>query len=59
MFLYARLVLDYLASNIFYSGAEMKSSIDELPEELSDLSAESPCLVYRDVSDMFIVIRKS
>ncbi|KAI8626353.1 hypothetical protein F5Y19DRAFT_227422 [Xylariaceae sp. FL1651] len=36
MFLYARLVLDYLASNIFYSGAEMKSSIDELPRELSD-----------------------
>jgi len=37
MFLYARLVLDYLATNIFYDGAEIKSSIDALPEELSDL----------------------
>ncbi|KAI0867564.1 hypothetical protein GGS24DRAFT_515180 [Hypoxylon argillaceum] len=36
MFLYARLVLDYLATNIFYDGAEIKSSIDALPEELSD-----------------------
>ncbi|KAI1131060.1 hypothetical protein F5Y10DRAFT_262625 [Nemania abortiva] len=36
MFLYARLVLDYLASNIFYSGAEMKSSIDELPRGLTE-----------------------
>ncbi|KAJ2988131.1 hypothetical protein NUW58_g4137 [Xylaria curta] len=36
MFLYARLVLDYLANNIFYSGAEMQSSIDELPKELSE-----------------------
>ncbi|KAJ3569742.1 hypothetical protein NPX13_g5979 [Xylaria arbuscula] len=36
MFLYARLVLDYLASNIFYSGDEMKSSVSELPEELSE-----------------------
>ena len=37
MFLYARLVLDYLSSNIFYSGDEMKESINELPEELFGL----------------------
>jgi hypothetical protein len=37
MFLYARLVLDYLARNIFYNGSEIKSSIDELPKELSEL----------------------
>lgn len=37
MFLYARLVLDYLSSNIFYSGDEIKKSINELPNELSEL----------------------
>ncbi|GAP92702.1 putative NACHT domain-containing protein [Rosellinia necatrix] len=36
MFLYARLVLDYLSREIFYSGAEIKSSIDELPKEISE-----------------------
>ncbi|ESU14037.1 hypothetical protein FGSG_07735 [Fusarium graminearum PH-1] len=37
MFLYARLVLDYLSKNIFYTGSEMRRSIDELPEKLSEL----------------------
>jgi hypothetical protein len=37
MFLYARLVLDYLAKNIFYSGEEMRMSVHELPDELSEL----------------------
>jgi hypothetical protein len=37
MFLYARLVLDYLTKNIFFTGKEMKASIDELPEELTEL----------------------
>ncbi|ORX96342.1 hypothetical protein BCR34DRAFT_181469 [Clohesyomyces aquaticus] len=36
MFLYARLVLDYLTANIFYSGEEIKSSIYELPPTLAD-----------------------
>ncbi|RFU25501.1 hypothetical protein B7463_g10833, partial [Scytalidium lignicola] len=36
MFLYARLVLDYLAKNIFYSGEEMKLSVHELPDQLSE-----------------------
>lgn len=39
MFLYARLVLDYLSTNIFYSGEEVKTSIDHLPDKLSDLYA--------------------
>jgi archaellum biogenesis ATPase FlaH len=37
MFLYARLVLDYLAKNIFYSGEEMRMSVHELPDKLFDL----------------------
>src|SRR6266480_5158855 len=37
MFLYARLVLDYLAANIFYSGDEIKTSMNQLPEKLTDL----------------------
>ena len=44
MFLYARLVLDYLATNIFYSGDEIKISVDQLPEKLTDLWV-SPCLL--------------
>ncbi|KAH8803560.1 hypothetical protein F5884DRAFT_904077 [Xylogone sp. PMI_703] len=36
MFLYARLVLDYLATNIFYSGHEIKTSVNQLPKTLSD-----------------------
>lgn len=37
MFLYARLILDYLATNIFYSGDELKKSIEELPETITEL----------------------
>ncbi|EAQ87140.1 hypothetical protein CHGG_03759 [Chaetomium globosum CBS 148.51] len=40
MFLYARLVLDYLSTNIFYSGEEVKTSIDHLPDKLSDFSGD-------------------
>ncbi|KAL7928885.1 hypothetical protein V8C35DRAFT_221248 [Trichoderma chlorosporum] len=36
MFLYARLVLDYLSTNIFYSGDEILTSVNQLPEKLSD-----------------------
>jgi hypothetical protein len=39
MFLYARLVLDYLSTNIFYNGEEVKTSIDHLPDKLSELYA--------------------
>ncbi|RSL55377.1 hypothetical protein CEP54_009422 [Fusarium duplospermum] len=38
MFLYARLVMDYLASNIFYSGDEIKQSVNQLPKKLAELS---------------------
>lgn len=37
MFLYARLVLDYLGTNVFFSGEELKESIHLLPETLSEL----------------------
>ena len=37
MFLYARLVLDYLTTNIFYNRDELKGSIHQLPQTLSDL----------------------
>ncbi|KAL7955605.1 hypothetical protein V8C34DRAFT_327026 [Trichoderma compactum] len=36
MFLYARLVLDYLSTNIFYSGDEIMTSVNQLPEKLGD-----------------------
>ncbi|KAK2028567.1 hypothetical protein LX32DRAFT_394337 [Colletotrichum zoysiae] len=36
MFLYARLVLDYLAANIFFSAEEMTTSLSQLPEKLTD-----------------------
>ncbi|KAI9768489.1 MAG: hypothetical protein M1840_004899 [Geoglossum simile] len=36
MFLYARLVLDYLTTNIFYSRDELKESIYQLPQTLFD-----------------------
>ncbi|KAI7911512.1 hypothetical protein M0657_010920 [Pyricularia oryzae] len=37
MFLYARLVLDFIAFNIFYSLEEVKGPIASLPKGLSDL----------------------
>lgn len=37
MFLYARLVLDYISTNIFFNLDEIKTSVNELPEKLSDL----------------------
>ncbi|KAK8139401.1 hypothetical protein PG984_002781 [Apiospora sp. TS-2023a] len=36
MFLYARLVLDYLSSNIFYEPHEIKTSVYKLPAKLSE-----------------------
>jgi hypothetical protein len=37
MFLYARLVLDYLKANIFYDGEELMDAIDQLPKTLNEL----------------------
>ncbi|KAI1070812.1 hypothetical protein LB507_006787 [Fusarium sp. FIESC RH6] len=36
MFLYARLVVDYLTSNVFYTGDEMKESVNQLPQKLTE-----------------------
>ncbi|KAF4339743.1 NACHT domain protein [Fusarium beomiforme] len=36
MFLYARLVMDYLSSNIFFGGHEFKDSVNQLPRKLTD-----------------------
>ncbi|KAI1124794.1 hypothetical protein F5Y10DRAFT_279912 [Nemania abortiva] len=36
MFLYARLVLDFLDNKIFYKSDEVKASVNELPRKLSD-----------------------
>ncbi|KAI1669942.1 NACHT domain-containing protein [Pyrenophora tritici-repentis] len=36
MFLYARLVLDYIKSNIFFSGDELRVAINQLPDSLND-----------------------
>jgi hypothetical protein len=37
MFLYARLLLDYLSNNIFLSGGELKESIEKLPATVAEL----------------------
>ena len=37
MFLWARLVLDYLTTNIFHSRHEITTAIDTLPRKLSEL----------------------
>ncbi|KIL88700.1 hypothetical protein FAVG1_07948 [Fusarium avenaceum] len=36
MFLYARLVMDYLTTNVFFSGDEIKNSVKQLPQKLGD-----------------------
>ncbi|KAM0344892.1 hypothetical protein ACHAPU_007025 [Fusarium lateritium] len=40
MFLYARLVMDYLASNVFFSGEEIKDSVKQLPQKLTDFAGD-------------------
>lgn len=37
MFLYARLILDYISANLFYSGEELRQSISRLPETIIEL----------------------
>ncbi|KAF3019356.1 hypothetical protein E8E14_010905 [Neopestalotiopsis sp. 37M] len=48
MFLYARLVLEYLSSNIFFTGEEIKSSVYELPAKLSEFKITTQILVRLD-----------
>ncbi|EFX05760.1 zinc finger protein [Grosmannia clavigera kw1407] len=48
MFLYARLVLDFISSNIFYEIKEIKQSVNQLPEQLASLflqDRKSPLLL--------------
>lgn len=46
MFLYAKLVVDYITSNIFYSAEEIMKSVMALPERLNDLyELENPIFV--------------
>ncbi|KAI0470247.1 hypothetical protein F4859DRAFT_486121 [Xylaria cf. heliscus] len=40
MFLYARLILDYLANNIFIRGTQIISAVNGLPKELSDFYSQ-------------------
>lgn len=37
MFLYARLVLDFLSNNVFVHRNELKTAIDDLPRTLFEL----------------------
>ena len=37
MFLYARLMLDYIVPNLFFTGEELRDAINQLPETLNDL----------------------
>lgn len=37
MFLYARLVLDYITANLFRGASELRAAVEELPETLVDL----------------------
>ena len=37
MFLWARLVLEYISKNMFYGKAEIQSAIQTLPRELGEL----------------------
>ncbi|KAI1742969.1 hypothetical protein F4680DRAFT_388566 [Xylaria scruposa] len=40
MFLYARLILDYLANNIFIRGSQVMSAVNSLPDKLSDFYSQ-------------------
>lgn len=37
MFLYARLVVDYLSTNVFFSAEELEQSIKRLPATVEEL----------------------
>src|ERR1700733_4896920 len=59
MFLYSRLSLDFIASNIFYTLNEVKNSIQQLPPKLHDLSvslAESFALLHANASHSYAKI---
>jgi hypothetical protein len=41
MFLWARLVLEYISKNMFYTKDEILTAVQELPRELSELYANT------------------
>lgn len=41
MFLWARLVLDYLSTNIFFARDEVREAVDLLPTKLSELHVDT------------------
>ncbi|KAH7014541.1 uncharacterized protein B0I36DRAFT_355736 [Microdochium trichocladiopsis] len=47
MFLYAKLVVDYLTHNIIYNTAEIMTSVNELPEKIVDLFLQSSSSTLR------------
>lgn len=42
MFLYARLIIDYLSKQLFRTSEDLRVAIQELPPELRDLYAITP-----------------
>jgi hypothetical protein len=54
MFLYARLVLDYISANLFYNGDELKDAINQLPETLAELSVYPPLFAIRKEADQLL-----
>lgn len=51
MFLYARLVLDYISSNVFYDGNELKASIHQLPQTLAEFYNKLLMQILRNLDD--------
>lgn len=51
MFLYARLVLDYISSNIFYDGNELRASIHQLPQTLAEFYNKLLMQILRNLDD--------
>ncbi|KAF2441418.1 hypothetical protein P171DRAFT_434119 [Karstenula rhodostoma CBS 690.94] len=51
MFLYARLVLDYISSNVFYDGDELKASIHRLPQTLAEFYNNLLMQILKNLDD--------
>lgn len=51
MFLYARLVLDYIGSNVFFDIDELKDSIHQLPQTLADFYNKLLMQILKNLDD--------
>jgi archaellum biogenesis ATPase FlaH len=51
MFLYARLVLDYISSNVFYDGDELKASVHQLPQTLAEFYNKLLMQILKNLDD--------